>query len=523
MCDYAQPGGCDGHRIDAYCDGNSRCQTVNVDDDSACAVQQCQNAGCHGAGNLLWTQDLFCNATGSCNIGGSTLSCDDGNACTNDSCHVVDGCKHTDNDAYVEPCYEGPSGTAGKGQCKAGTRTCDGGQLGLCSGQILPGTEVCGGGDEDCDGLANEEGAEGCQVYFKDNDGDGVGGDSYKCLCGPTGKYNTQVNGDCDDNNAGAAPGNTEQCSTPYDDNCNSQANEDGAVGCSSYYFDGDQDGYGVGGAVCKCAPSKPYTATKTGDCNDGNNAVYPNKAELCNGYDDNCNGQVDTAEASAVSLCGDKPHATEGCSAGVCYIVKCDSDWFDMDGLFSTGCEATEDTGDKHGWGDFCGTSQYQAIGSGYHKGSNPGWGSDQTMHDNGSGHTFYGTIVPHGDSDWFRVLPYDDWPYGQNFHFDIRFSTNPGDKFRFDVYRDHCGSKVCSSAKFYVIESDHNYNGTGNQNCVLGKHWNQNGQCGSPGHNCCHKNSEGADRRFFIRVFRPDGTGSGDEYQLYVTNNVY
>ena len=518
VCDYSNPGGCDGHRVDAYCDGNKRCQVVEVDDDTACASNQCQSAGCHGAGNLLWTQDLFCNASGSCNIGGTTLSCDDGNACTNDSCHVVDGCKHTDNNSFQESCYEGPSGTAGKGQCKAGIRTCDSGQLGLCTGQVLPGTEVCGGGDEDCDGQANEEGADGCQVYFRDNDGDGIGGDAYKCLCGPTGKYTATSNGDCDDNNAGAKPGNVEKCSTSYDDNCNSQANEDGAVGCSSYYFDGDQDGYGVGGAVCKCGPSKPYTSTSTGDCNDGNNAVNPGASEKCNGFDDNCNNSIDTQEKNAQQLCGDVPHASEGCSAGVCHITKCDNDWFDMDGLFSSGCEATEDQYDKSGWGDFCGESQYQSVGAG-----EGNYGSKPHIPDNGSSRTHSGTIVPHGDVDWIKAYFPDNWPYGKDFHLDIRFSSNPGDKYRFDVYRNHCGSKVCSNAKFYSIASDFNYNPKGNQNCVTGKSWSQNGQCGKPGRNCCHKNSEGADRTFHIRVFRPDGQGSGDTYKVFLSNNVY
>jgi len=516
VCDYSNPGGCDGHRIDAYCDGNKRCQTANVDDDTACASLQCQSAGCHGAGNLTWTQNSYCNASGSCNIGGTTLSCDDGNVCTNDACNAQSGCSYSPNNgpSAQVACYNGPDGTAGKGQCSPGVRICEGGQLGLCENQVLPGTEVCGGGDEDCDGVANEEGADGCTVFFRDNDGDGVGGDSYKCLCGAQGKYSATINGDCDDNNAGAKPGNVEKCSTPYDDNCNSQANEDGAVGCSSYYFDGDQDGYGVGGAVCKCSPNKPYTATSTGDCNDGNNSVHPNAPEKCNGYDDNCNGQQDTQEASAQALCGNVPHATEGCTAGVCHLVKCDKDWFDMDGLFTSGCEAEEDKGDKNGWGDFCGEGQYQSIGAGY---DNPGsFSSKRAIPDNGTNVWNQATMVPHGDVDWYKMYFPDNWPYGKDFHIDMRFVSNPGDKYRFDVYRDHCGSKVCSSTKFYVIESDHNYNPTGNQNCSLGKHWNSNGQCGHPGVNCCHKNSQGSDKTFHVKVFRPDGTGSGNYYKI-------
>ncbi|MFO0588775.1 MAG: hypothetical protein U0441_14590 [Polyangiaceae bacterium] len=62
------------------------------------------------------------------------------------------------------PCYPGPSGTAGVGVCKEGTATCDadGSGYGECVGAIVPGIETCDTpGDDDCDGLVNEEGV-GC-------------------------------------------------------------------------------------------------------------------------------------------------------------------------------------------------------------------------------------------------------------------------------------------------------------------------------------------------------------------------
>lgn len=54
----------------------------------------------------------------------------------------------------TQSCYSGTAGTAGKGICKAGTRTClPAGTYGPCSGEVLPKTEVCGNSiDEDCDG-----------------------------------------------------------------------------------------------------------------------------------------------------------------------------------------------------------------------------------------------------------------------------------------------------------------------------------------------------------------------------------
>jgi hypothetical protein len=57
----------------------------------------------------------------------------------------------------TESCYDGPGGTAGVGNCKSGTRTCDpmGAGFGPCQGQVLPAQEDCATSlvDEDCDGL----------------------------------------------------------------------------------------------------------------------------------------------------------------------------------------------------------------------------------------------------------------------------------------------------------------------------------------------------------------------------------
>lgn len=73
-------------------------------------------------------------------------------------------------DGMTMPCYSGPGGTEGTGQCKAGTATCSGGQWSACDGEVLPGTESCNGVDDDCDGQTDEElpsttcGMGACQV-----------------------------------------------------------------------------------------------------------------------------------------------------------------------------------------------------------------------------------------------------------------------------------------------------------------------------------------------------------------------
>jgi alpha-tubulin suppressor-like RCC1 family protein len=56
-------------------------------------------------------------------------------------------------DGATQPCYSGPPATLGTGVCHGGTQTCASGQWGACTGEVLPGSEVCDGLDNDCDGV----------------------------------------------------------------------------------------------------------------------------------------------------------------------------------------------------------------------------------------------------------------------------------------------------------------------------------------------------------------------------------
>ncbi len=76
--------------------------------------------------------------------------------------HPADDADHNSSGIYVTctpgermDCYEGPSGTAGVGICKAGYKECveDGTDWSECREQVLPKSEVCSDGiDQDCDG-----------------------------------------------------------------------------------------------------------------------------------------------------------------------------------------------------------------------------------------------------------------------------------------------------------------------------------------------------------------------------------
>ena len=94
----------------------------------------------------------------------------------------------------------------------------------------------------------------------------------------------------------------TEKCGDSVDNDCDGAVDEEGASGCTWYYHDGDNDGYGTNSAKCLCAKSGNYRATANGDCHDGNGSIYPGAPEKCNGVNDDCDGAVD--EGVGVSGC---------------------------------------------------------------------------------------------------------------------------------------------------------------------------------------------------------------------------
>lgn len=67
------------------------------------------------------------------------------------------------------------------------------------------------------------------------------------------------------------------------------------------YYPDQDGDGYGnTGNAQLVCLPPLGYSALP-GDCNDQSDVVFPGNLEICDGLDNNCDGNVDEQAQNAV------------------------------------------------------------------------------------------------------------------------------------------------------------------------------------------------------------------------------
>jgi len=131
-------------------------------------------------------------------------------------------------------------------------------------------------------------------IWYADADGDGYGNasSSTQSCSQPSGYVSN--NTDCNDNAGSTNPGATEICGNGIDEDCDGQTDE----GCSAFtwYQDADADGYGnpaVSTTTSVNTAPSGYVSNSS-DCNDGNNAVNPAAAEICNGIDDNCDGTID-------------------------------------------------------------------------------------------------------------------------------------------------------------------------------------------------------------------------------------
>jgi len=263
--------------------------------------------------------------TGDCDDGNPTVGtcaadscdtatdCDDGNACTVDSC-VAGRCVRSTVDADED----GHAPTAcGGDDCDDNNRF------------VHPGAaELCGDGlDNDCQNGADGADAIDATNYWRDADGDGYGtGAPVKACAPPAATGWTIRGGDCRDDSAAFHPGAPESCTSNVDYNC------DG----STQYADKDGDG------VPACQ-----------DCNDNNPSSKPGAAEICDGEDNDCDGLVDEGNPGGGASCtsglpGDCSAGTTVCTSGhvVCSATvrpgqraeSCDGRDNDCDGFVDNG-----------------------------------------------------------------------------------------------------------------------------------------------------------------------------------------
>ena len=142
------------------------------------------------------------------------------------------------------------------------------------------------------------------------------------------------------------------------DNDCEGVVDPEDSLGCTPYFPDADEDGYGLLGAgeKCLCAMEAPYTAIVGDDCADDNPDVHPGADEDCgNTVDDNCNDQVneDCVYASCAAALDSNPAAGSGA-----YLI--DPDGAEGNDPFAVYCDMDTDGG---GWT----LVMKQKSGSGY------------------------------------------------------------------------------------------------------------------------------------------------------------
>jgi hypothetical protein len=160
---------------------------------------------------------------------------------------------------------------------------------------IFPGAEEeCDELDNDCDGEI-DEGTD--HVYYGDSDGDGYGdaGTTIEACEPPTGYVENAE--DCDDSDPLQYPGADEYCNGE-DDDCDGETDEEGVLGASTWYADDDGDGYGDAGVSMDACDAPTGYVDNSDDCDDSDPMQNPDGTEICNGEDDDCDGEVDEDEA---------------------------------------------------------------------------------------------------------------------------------------------------------------------------------------------------------------------------------
>ena len=250
LCDGTDPDqDGDGYTVPTDCDDTNADVHPGADEvvddgiDQDCNGFDTVTCWTDGDGDGYGTTPTVLNALGSCaGYADGPGDCNDANAAVNPGASEI--CDGLDDDCDGSiPASETDDDGDGDNECADGD--CDDANVVI----YLGAPELCDGLDNNCDGVV--------PLGEIDNDGDGD---------------NECADGDCNDANAAIYLGAPELCDG-LDNDCN------GAVPANE--TDGDGDGQRV------CA----------GDCDDSRPSIYLGAPELCDGRDNDCDGALGAAE----------------------------------------------------------------------------------------------------------------------------------------------------------------------------------------------------------------------------------
>jgi regulation of enolase protein 1 (concanavalin A-like superfamily) len=145
-----------------FCDAKTGCYHLAAngtcsDNDPCTAGDYCQAGNCAAGSSYVCDDGIACTTDSCDGAGGCTYSysdalCNDSNPCTTDSCQTGIGCKHF---AAAGPCEDGNPCTTGD-TCGAGT--CQGGTVKTCDDGNPCTTDSCDPVDGACKGVAGNNG-----------------------------------------------------------------------------------------------------------------------------------------------------------------------------------------------------------------------------------------------------------------------------------------------------------------------------------------------------------------------------
>jgi hypothetical protein len=294
-----------GDEVDSDCDGAELCY-ADLDGDE------------YSDGSVVSSPDDDCTDAGEVDAGAPRTDCDDTDAEIsprgNEICDAEDDDEDCnglvdDADPDVDPLtllsWHADADTDGYGDEAVHSVACDVPKGTVAdatdcddadSSRYPTATEVVGDEiDSDCDGM---------ELCFADVDGDGYSdgatGTSADIDCADGGE--AVVLGDCNDGDVGINPGATEVCDwLNTDEDCDLLVDDadpdvEVGIGSSQYFVDADADGFGdatdPGTWYCDDPSGTTAYTSNNDDCDDANNAAYPDAPEYClDGIDSDCDG----------------------------------------------------------------------------------------------------------------------------------------------------------------------------------------------------------------------------------------
>ena len=315
-CANGQPQECDplAGAVEEACDG--------IDNDCDGKTDQEMPSIACGKGSCFHTVQ-------SC-VGGVIMDCNPFEGAQPESCDGID------NDCDGEKDEGLGTVSCGVGECKHDMEYCVDGKIAVCNPFQGAAVEICDAEDNDCNGLVDEnllpitcgkgicthtvqaciegvpqecdplEGALPEQCDGFDNDCDSLVDEGLGfATCGVGACVHTVAN--CTDGQeveCDPLEGAGEEVCDDVDNDCDGSTDPEDSTDCSTYYKDGDSDGFGLtDDTKCLCAAAPPYSVEKGGDCVDDDDTINPDKTDSCTtAADEDCSGA-----------------ANEGCVYGSC------------------------------------------------------------------------------------------------------------------------------------------------------------------------------------------------------------